>query len=85
MVDLFTELLGRDKALKERGPRKLISIKGPPPPSSETMHPKKEEDRQGCQGISVDKQSAPELILVQKKKRVYREWKQEWEDYKEVV
>ena len=65
---------------EKRGPRKLVSIQGPSPPSPETVHPKKKEGRQECQEASVYQQVASGLR--------HGEWKQEWvtwEDYKEVV
>ena len=50
----------------KRGPRKLVGIQGPSPPSPEAVHPKKKEGRQEFQEASVDQQGAPGLTLVQK-------------------
>ncbi|GAB0186577.1 hypothetical protein GRJ2_001123000 [Grus japonensis] len=55
---LFRDLFGRvpwDKALGgKRGPRKLVSIEGSPPPSSGAICPNKEEVRQKCQEACMD-------------------------------
>jgi len=51
---------------EKRGPRKLVGIQGPPPPSPETVHPEKKDSRQECQEASMDQQGAPGLIYAQK-------------------
>ncbi|PKU36933.1 hypothetical protein llap_12767 [Limosa lapponica baueri] len=50
----------------ERGPRKLVSIQGAPPPSSRVVHPNKEEVRQKCQEACMDEQGAPGQAQKQK-------------------
>lgn len=58
------------KPWREEGPGELVNIQGLPPPTSEAMHPNKQEVRQKCWEVCVDEQGAPGQ--TQTGKEVYR-------------
>jgi len=54
------------KSRGKRGPRKLVSIQGSPPPNSGEMHPDQEEVKQKHQEAYMDEQGAPGQTQAEK-------------------
>ena len=73
----------REKLLEGRGANKKANwYQGPFPPSAEAVHSEKKTSKEARRPPRINKE------LLELKKKVYREWKQEqvtWEDYKEAV